>query len=265
MAQFDEVVSRPGDGAGLAGPGAVLAEVGHARAVGLCVFDHGVHRRPLVEPREDEGLLLGPVPVKVHHILLLDVDEAVEDAEPSVRLKHIPPEVGDRVVLVLACSITGMALVPTVEGQEVGVFAVQLGRHPDVRVGHGEVDHRTPLERQQGLLALGDRVVGLPVVPVLLHGIFDRLSEVGLDFRGPHGDPVDEEHQVNRVFVGRVILQLRHHSQPVGLIAVQDALVPHIFGGSLAHVEVTGTGHLEAATEHLDRPILLQGFLQAVG
>ena len=226
MAQFDEVVGGPGDGAGLARPGAVLAEVGHAGAIGLCVRDHVVHRRPLVEPREDEGLLLGPVPVKVHHILLLDIDEAVEDAEPSVRLQHIPPEVGYGVVLVLAGSITGMAIVPAVEGQEVGVLAIQLGRHPDVRVGHGEVNHRTPLEGQQGLLALGDRVVRLPVIPVLLHGIFDRLSEVGLDLRGPHGDPVDEEHEVNRVFVGRVILQLRHDPQPVGLVAVQDALVP---------------------------------------
>ena len=115
MAQLDEVVGSPGDGAGLAGSGAVLAEVGHAGAIGLGVFDHGVHCRPLVEPREDERFLLGPVPVEVHHILLLDIDEAVEDAKPGVRLQHIPPKVGDGVILVLAGSITGVAIVPAVE------------------------------------------------------------------------------------------------------------------------------------------------------
>ena len=202
--------------------------------------------------------------MEVHHILLLDIDEVVEDAEPGVRLQHIPPEVSDGVILVLAGSITGVTIVPAVEGQEVGVLAIQLGRHSDVRIRHGEVDHRTPLEGQEGLLALGDRVVGLPVIPVLLHSVFDRLGEVGLEFRGSHRDAVDEEDKINGVTVGRMVFQLWHHPQTVGLVAVQDPLIPHVLGRSLAHLEVTGTSDLEAATKHLDRPILLQGLGQAV-
>jgi len=62
--------------------------------------DHLVDRVQLMEPGEDQRFLDGPVPAQVHHVLLLDINEAVEDPQEGVGLTDLFPEIGDRIFAV---------------------------------------------------------------------------------------------------------------------------------------------------------------------
>jgi hypothetical protein len=89
-----------------------------------------------VEAREDQRFFLRPIAFQVDHILLLDIDEAVEHAQPGIRLADSLPEVGYRVFtgaigLQLAFRIACMAIIALVEWQEEGVVAIELRRHLD--------------------------------------------------------------------------------------------------------------------------------------
>jgi len=42
-----------------------------------------------MEAREDQGFLLRPVALQVDDILLLDIDKAVEDAQPRIALADL--------------------------------------------------------------------------------------------------------------------------------------------------------------------------------
>ena len=115
-AQADQVMRRPGDGTGLTGACRVFAQVGLARALGLGVVDHAGDRFPLVEAREDLRLLAGVVASHVHHVLLFGVHEAMEDPQPVVALADLLPEVGDRILTVLADGVARPTVPALVEG-----------------------------------------------------------------------------------------------------------------------------------------------------
>ena len=169
FAQFHQVMSRPGNGAGLARTGAVVTQVGHACAVFEGIDQHLVHCRPLVEARENQGFFLRPVALNIHHVLFLDVDKAMENPQPGIRLADLLPEVGYGVFLStiglnLTWRVTRMyraafVLAPLIERKEKGVFSIQFGRHHDFRVGHGEMHHRPTLECQQRFPTFGLGVI----------------------------------------------------------------------------------------------------------
>ena len=274
FAQFHQVMGRPGNGAGLAGTCAVVTQVGHACAIFASIGQHLVHCRPLVKARENQGFFLRPVTLNIHHVLFLDVDKTMENPQPGIRLADRLPEVGYRVFLGtiglnLTWRVTRMyratfVLAPLIERQEKGVFSIQLGRHHDFRVGHGEMYHRPTLEGQQWLSAFGLGVIRQAIIAVLIHGRFAGLGEVGLQFDGCHRQTVDKQHQINGKFTGRVILQLRHHAQDIGLVALNDCCIALVFRCGLGHLDQAATGNGKALAQHLHGALFLQCFIQAI-
>ena len=131
----------------------MIGQIDHARAVLLGVGNHVIDRRPLVVTREDQGFLLRPITLQVDNIFLFNIDETVEDAQPGIRLADRFPEIGYRVLasavfLLFAFRVSCMSIVAFVERQEESVFAIELGRHLDFGIRHGEMDDRAALERQ---------------------------------------------------------------------------------------------------------------------
>ena len=233
-AQADQIVCCPGDGAGLAGACRVFAEVGLARALALGVLDHAGDGLPLVEAREDLRFLLLVVAGQVDDLLLLRVHEAVEDPQPVVAVANLLPEVGDRILAILADRVALAAIAPLVEGQEVAVLAIELGAHLDVAVRHGEVDDRATLEGEQWFLPACGRIHRQAVVHVLGHGRFGGLGEVGLDLHRGHGQAVDEKHQIDGQRAARAVHELRHDTQDVGVVAIPGGRVARILGQAFA-------------------------------
>ena len=242
----------------------MLAQVGVSRPLHLRVCDHLVDRVELVEPGEDQGLFDRPVPLQVDHVLLLDIDEAVEDPQERVRLADFLPEVGDWVLPIGPGRVTGPTVIPLVEGKEEGVLPRKLGGHPDLAVGHREMDNRAAMLRQKRMLAFRDRVYGQAVAPVLGLRVFDRLGEIRLQLDRRQRQAVQEQAEVYGELAARVIFQLRHDPQPVRRVAVQDLLVALVLRGRLGQVEVTGASDGEAPAQGLYHSLFLQRSLQPV-
>eukprot|EP00825_Cyclidium_porcatum_P027307 TRINITY_DN2935_c0_g9_i1.p2 TRINITY_DN2935_c0_g9~~TRINITY_DN2935_c0_g9_i1.p2 ORF type:complete len:279 (-),score=25.20 TRINITY_DN2935_c0_g9_i1:519-1355(-) len=215
VSQLDQIVCSPGNRTGLAGAGAVLTQIGHAGAVFLGIGNHGIDGCPLMEARKDQSFLFRPVALEVDNVLLLHIDEVVEDAQPGVALTNLFPEVAYWVFAVLAIRIASMAVPTLVEGQEEGVLPSQLRRHLDFRIRHRKMYDCAPLECQERLLTVCLEVDWQPVSFILLNSSIGRLCEVGLHLNRGNRNPIDEEYQVNRVLVCRVIFELRHNAQPV--------------------------------------------------
>jgi len=120
--------------------------------------------------------------------------------------------------------------------------------------------HRTALEGQQRLAALGFGVLRQAVGLVLLHGSVSGLGEFGFHLHRGNRDAVDEEHEVNRQLAGRVVLELRHHAQDVGFVALSHLGVARILGRGFREIDVPTAGDREAPSQRLHRPIGLQRF-----
>ncbi len=160
MAQLGQVVRRPGNGRCLARSRTVFAQISMSGAFLFRVRDHLVDRVVLVKAREDQRFLYRPIALQVHHILLLDIDEAVEDPQEGIGLADFFPEIGNRVFAVVSWRVAAFAVMATVEGQEVGVLARQFRRHPDFTVGHREMHDGPAFEGQQRVFAAGGWVFG---------------------------------------------------------------------------------------------------------
>ncbi|OIQ64516.1 hypothetical protein GALL_539340 [mine drainage metagenome] len=142
------------------------------------------------------------------------MQEVAQDVEPDVLGPDVFPQVIGRVTLVCGCwriAGTGAAEVvrpAQIERQEEGLVAIELGGHEHFVGGHGEVHQGAGLELEQGfgLAALG--VLRVPVLLVLLDGVGDVLGQVGLELSGGDRQAVDEQHEVDAVFVMQAVVQL---------------------------------------------------------
>jgi hypothetical protein len=82
-----ELVGGPGDRVGFAGASAVLDEVTLACAFAVGGVNQLVGDLPLVVAGEDEGFFAGDAAVEVFGFGFLEMEEAVDDFEPSIGLK----------------------------------------------------------------------------------------------------------------------------------------------------------------------------------
>ena len=73
----------------------------------------------------------------------------------------------------------------------------------------------------------------LAVDAVLMHGVFDGLSEPRLEFGGGPGETIDEQHQIDAVSVVQAVLQLARHAEAVGLQAMLNVRVQVMVGSEL--------------------------------
>ena len=241
----EQAVGGPGDGVGLAGARGVLDQVGLA---GALLADGGEHRGdglPLVEAREDQRGLPARAAVLVLHGLLLEEDELLEDLEPGVPLENPFPQVGRGGTAVRIERVAGVAVVALVERQEEGVLPGQLGGHPDLAVGDGEVDHGAGAEPEQ---RRGLRVA----LAVLLLRVADGLGGVGLQLDRRHGQAVDEQHQVHGLVGGRVEVHLTHHAEAHALVGGDGGRVQVRGRPRLGHAQGGGGADLEALAEHVE-------------
>ena len=209
----------------------------------------GVDHFPLLEAREEQRLVDGFLARdRVGLLLHVQVHELAQDGQPGVALEHPLPQVaGGRAV-----RVDRVALVPVVahvERQEAGGGALQVGGHERLGVGDGEVHQSAVPEGEQRLGAAGDRVHGVAGGLVLVDGVLDRLGEVRLQFHGGHGQPVDEEHQVDAVLVVRRVVDLPHHPE-AHLGVVGDRFGVEVVSRlELAHRQGRRR-HLESVAQH---------------
>ena len=191
--QFGEEMRRPGDGVGFARTGRMLNEVFAAGAIlehcGLNVAGDV----ELMEAGKNDRLDL---------LLLVPLGDQVtaDDFQPAFTRPHLFPKVGGAVTPLRIDRVAGGTVVALVEGQKGGSRPCQLGHHMDFGVAHGEMDQCATRECEQrlGCQPLG---LGQAVETVLVDGIANALGEVGLQFDGRHGETVEEEHEIDAVFV----------------------------------------------------------------
>jgi hypothetical protein len=238
--QGAELVRGPGDGVGLAGAGGVLDQVAVAGALGAGGLDELVDHVPLVVAGEQQGLADFPLAGDgVGLVADLQVQELADDVQPGVALQDLFPEVaGGRSLGV--DRVAGVAVVAEVEGQEVGVLALELGGHLDLVVADGEVHQGAAAEGQQRLV-LVLAVAGQPVLAVLLDGVIDVLREVRLEFDGGDRQAVDEQDQVDALHgVDRGVVDLPDHPQADLAVSLQRLRVQAHGRLELAHLKLRG-------------------------
>ena len=263
VVQGRQPVSCPGDGVGLAGPGAVLDQVVVPGAVLGHVGDELAHHVQLVIPGEDQRLLphhlLRAVGQQLLLLVDLQMDKLLQNVHHAVLLEHFFPKVGRgvpvRVGRVALAAVLARAVAALVEGEKIGVFAPQGRGHPHLRVVHGE-------EAQNALVELEADLPRVPIVHPLPHGVVHVLPRVGvLQLKGEHGDAVDGQHHVHAL---------------VGLSGIEplpvagDLVLPILFRGQgvqlrlrleIAHPKPNAPV-LEPVPQHMDKPIGLAGAVE---
>ena len=151
---------------------------------------------------------------------------AAKNFQPALPLPHLLPQVVSGVAGAVWHRVTSTAVLTAgvaafVEGQEHGCWTGQLGCHSDFPGTHRKVHKGTAREAEQGLWALTGKL-WKAVGPVLPHRIVDALGVVGLQFNGGNRDAVEEQHQVDAVFVVQRVAHLAHHPEAVGVVAGED-------------------------------------------
>ena len=199
-----------------------------------------------MEAREADLAGLGDPPRPgIGLLLVVHVHELCEDGDPRVLVQDVLPEVG-RGHAVLRRRVASSVVMPLVEGQEECVRAPELGGHVDVVLGECEVHQCTSMRGQQRFT--GWRAVRL----VLLDGRLQRLREVRLDLNGRHGQPVEEQHQVDPVALPRRVADLLHHPHPVLRVALRDPGIAVVCGRGCEHAELLCPGDRETATKRIE-------------
>ena len=171
VVQAGQSVGQPRDGVRLAGTGRVLNQVVATRACGPGVRDELANGVELVVARKDHrllphgaGALVGPDLPFLH----FEVHEALQDFQEAVCLQHLVPQVGGFPVPGHR-RVARPVVVAAVEGQELGLAALQLGRHPCLVRVHREVD-KCPLLKSE------EKVPPVPFVLVLARRIGGRAG-----------------------------------------------------------------------------------------
>ncbi len=251
--QGGEAVRQPGNAVALATAGGVLDEVGAARSVPPGVGLDRPHHVELVVAREDHALRPDRLAVRLA-LALPQMHEPGQDVQQAIVLPDIFPQVG-RAVAARVVRIARARAPPLVERQEGRVLPRQARGHVDLVGVDGEVDQRALLERQQ-------QVARVAVAAVLRHGVPHRLAgQRVLEFGRGHGQPVDEERQIEFGGVDIAVAQLPRDRQSI--LAVQL----HRLGGQTAGGP--GIGQLDshavvgdAAPQHVERSPRVQLFGQ---
>ena len=264
VVQVGQAVRRPGNAVGLAGACRVLDEVGLAWAFDSGVFDELLDRNHLMKAREDERFL-DDLLACLLNLLGFQVHEVAQDFQPIVRLPDEVPEVvrgvalasgGGRIAGAAAQQVHAIGLAD-VERQEVGLIASELGSHVDHICGHGEVDQGTGLELQQGFDFLRDRVLGKSVFLVLSDGIRDALRQVGLELCRRNRQAVDEQDEVDALFVVERVVQLPDDSQTVLLVELDQLRILVVRRLEFAQAELR-IHVLEAVPQQVQRALGVQ-------
>ena len=256
VVQLGQEVRRPGNRVGLARTCRMLDQVLAARAV--------LQHRPLelarhvqlVVARKDDALDL-------LFLVALGDQVAAQDFQPAVNRPDLLPQVGGAVAAQRIDRVAGRALVAQVEGQKHGSCAIEPRHHRHFAVADGKVNQGAGGKRQQrlGRLALRARMA---VKAVLVDGVLHALGEVGLEFDRGHGQAVEEQHQVNVVFVVQRITHLAHHAQPVGAVAGQDVGVDAERRLELGELERGFEAEqLDAVAQHVQGAALVELVAQA--
>ena len=250
-------VRGPHDRVGLARTGRVLDQILVARPVAAHRSDDGAGGVELVVARED-GVHELPGVVLARH------DVAVEDLQPRIARPHRFPQIVGGVARRVGRVARG-AGVALVERQEHSGEAIEPGRHPHRRIAQREM-HQRPLRKgQQRLHRVAARHARRAVLPVLEHGVVHRLGVVGLDLAGRHRNAIEEQPEVEAVFVVQRIAQLAHHAQAVGGVLGLQLGVHRQRGLELRHRDrPPQPQHLEALAQHVQRAVVGQRAAQAL-
>ena len=139
--------------------------------------------------------------VNLHHLFfgVLQVDEFLNDVQHTFLLEYLLPEIGGGVAvrvdrIALASIVTGPGRT-LIEGQEAGLFAVQLGGHQYFGEVSAEESEDTAVELETDLFIVA-------VIHPLLFGVVNALTFVLIfQLKGKDGDTVDRQHHIDAVVV----------------------------------------------------------------
>ena len=223
----------------------------------------GQHRRHQLAG-DDKLVIAREYPA--HQLLLVVADRhqiAAENLQKAVALPHLLPKVigGDAGIGWIA-DAAGVALV---ERQERGIQPGQARRHRGFGIAHREVHQSTAGEGEQRLRRIPGLEHRLAVGLVLVNRVLQALRVVALEFAGGHRNAVNEQHQVDAVFVVHRVMHLPHHPQPVGRVPRQQIGIHPQRRLELAHVDrLLQPQHVETAAQHRQRALAIQRLAQAL-
>ena len=100
----------------------------------------------------------------------------------------------------------------------------------------------------------------------MVDGVGYALGVVGFQFGGGDGDAVEEQCEVDAVFVVRGVAQLAHHAQAIGGVAGLEVGVHGQGGAELAERDgLLDADHVEPGAEQMQRALFVEGGAQPVG
>jgi hypothetical protein len=260
VVQALQAVGQPRDAVALAAARRVLNQVVLAHALGHRGGDELPHHVQLVVAREHHGLgldgldlpVLGDLPLVLHG----QVHEAPEDVEEAVPLPDALPQVRHAIALRVGRVALAVA-VALVERQEERLRPAQPRGHEDLV---GSTAKCTSAPRLN--LSSGKRVVAVELVLPL--GVLHRLARGGrLDLHRGHRQPVQQQHQVQRLAAGRVVVHLPRDHQAVGRVVGQHAGVHAVRRLERRHVQLLAV-ELEPVPQHEQRALRVQVLHQRV-
>jgi hypothetical protein len=190
-------------------------------------------------------------------------DVAAENLQPAFPLPHLFPKVGRAVTALRVHRVASRTVVALVEGQEVCGRARQLGHHGRFAVADREV-HQGPAgkgEQRLGGVSLG---TGQAVEAILIDGVVHALGEIGLQIDGGDRNAVEEQPQVDAVFIVKGILHLPDHAQPVDRVAGENLGVDSQRGFEFGQLErLPQTEQLYPLAKHVEGAPLIELVAQA--
>ena len=178
------------------------------------------------QPRNDVELMVARenhdiVPDAI--FVLFDMDVLLENFQQPVPEQHLFPEIGGlvtvrvrRIALAadMACTVGTL-----IERQEKSPFPLQAGRHVHVFQIDGEM-HQNPFFESE------NRVLVLPVETVLFDGVCRVLAgELAFQFHRHDGNAVDEQNDIDALFITRRIMELAGTVQDIAFVSLAGGLV----------------------------------------
>ena len=250
--ETDQLMGQPSDGVRLAAPGRVLDQVAFPGAMPAGVRQQPPHYVELVVSRPDLHFLglLGP-------LVLLDADDlgvVLQNVGQAVTSENVGPQIGC-LEAVRIRRVPSAVLPTSVERQEPGALALEMGTELHLVVVHGEVRH-APAEREQ-------RLARVSVALVLLDGVLDGLfGQAVLQLERGDRQAVDEERKVQGALgLGEAVAELPRDRETVLAVALSGE---GIAGRRRAVEEIDLVlPVLEAPAEEVDGAALADLALQA--
>lgn len=160
--------------------------------------------------------------------------------------------------------ITGGSVIAAIKGEETCGGTVKTGGHHDGGIADGEVDESAVGEAEEGICRRLTLWAREAVEAVLLDGIIDGLGEVAFEFAGGDGDAVQEEDEVEGVFVVQGVADLADDAKAVGGVAGHDAGVHGEGGFELGEGEGGAEAEeVDAVAEDVEGAALVEGVAEA--